>query len=360
MSPERLVRPEILALKAYPVPDAAGMVKLDAMENPYLVPEALRRELAEVLSRVPLNRYPDPRAARLRELLAHRMAVPQGMELILGNGSDELLQIVTAALARPGASVMYPSPTFVMYSMNATFYAMKAVPVPLREDFTFDAAAFMERMKEERPALVIIAYPNNPTGALYPEADVAQVIRAAPGLVVLDEAYHAFAGRSFMGRLGEFPNLVVLRTVSKLGLAGIRLGYLAGRPEWIGQFHKVRSPYNINVLTEAAAIFMLERLEVLEEQAARIKSEREVLGKALRAFPGVQVFPSEANFFLIRVPDAERTFDGLRRQGVLVRNLHPGIRDCLRVTVGTPEENRILLNAMREALGTSGPKKDEK
>lgn len=351
MSPDKLVRPEILALKAYPVPDAAGMVKLDAMENPYLLPEALRRELAEVLSRVPLNRYPDPRAARLRELLARKMAVPQGMQIILGNGSDELLQIVTAALARPGACVMYPSPTFVMYSMNAIFYAMKAVPVALREDFTFDAAAFIERMKAQPPALVIIAYPNNPTGALYPESDIAEVIRAAPGLVVLDEAYHAFAGKSFMGRLGEFQNLVVLRTVSKLGLAGIRLGYLAGRPEWIEQFHKVRSPYNINVLTEAAAIFMLERLEVLEEQAARIKSEREVLGKALRSLPGVQVFPSEANFFLVRVPDAERAYERLRGQGVLVKNLNgPALQNCLRVTVGSPEENRILLNAMREAL----------
>jgi histidinol-phosphate aminotransferase len=351
MTPEKLVRPEILQLKAYHVAESEGMVKLDAMENPYALPLALRKELAEVLSRVDLNRYPDPGAKKLREALARKMRVPQGMELLLGNGSDDLIQIVTLALAKPGAVMMYPSPTFVMYSMNATFSGMRAAPVLLREDYSFDAEAFIARMRAERPALVFIAYPNNPTGVLYSEEEVARVIAAAPGLVVLDEAYHVFAGKSFMPRLAEFPNMVVMRTVSKLGLAGIRLGYLAGRPQWIEQFNKVRQVYNVNVLTQAAAMFMLERLEVLEEQAARIRAERQKLGATFSGLKGITVFPSEANFFLIRVPDADRTFERLRGQGVLVRNLNsPALRDCLRVTVGTPDENRILLNALREAL----------
>jgi len=351
MKPEQLVRPEILALKAYHVPAADGMVKLDAMENPYPLPEKLRRELADVLSRVDLNRYPDPSGQALRALIARKMAVPAGMEILLGNGSDELLQIVTTALARPGAAIMYPTPTFVMYSMYATLTGARAVPVPLREDFTFDARAFIARMREENPALVFIAYPNNPTGVLYPEADLIEVLKACQGLVVVDEAYHAFARKTFMGRLAEFPNLAVLRTVSKLGLAGIRLGYLAGRPEWIAQFDKVRSPYNVNVLTQAAALFLLERLEVLEEQAARIRAERETLAKAVGALPGVKVFPSEANFLLVRVPDSDRADERLRKQGVLVKNLNgPTIKNCLRITVGTPDENRILLAALREAL----------
>jgi histidinol-phosphate aminotransferase len=351
MSIEKLVRPEIAALKAYHVADASGMVKLDAMENPYPLPEKLRRELGEVLSRVDLNRYPEPSAPKLRELLASKMAVPKGMELILGNGSDELLQIVMLALARPGAAVMFPSPAFVMYSLCAKFLGMKVVPVPVREDFSFDAAEFVARMKAEQPAIVFIAYPNNPTGVLYPEEDVTAVIRAAPGLVVVDEAYHVFAGKSFMGRLADFPNLMVLRTVSKLGLAGIRLGYLAGRPEWVEQFDKVRAPYNVNVLTQTAALFLLDRLEVLEEQAARIRADRRLLAAALAALPGVTVFPSEANVLLVRVPDADGAFEGLRRQGVLVKNLNmPAMRNCLRITVGTPDENRILLNALRESL----------
>ena len=351
MTPEKLVRPEILALKAYHVAPAEGMVKLDAMENPYPLPEKIRRELADVLSRVDLNRYPDPSAPRLRELIRRKMRVPAGMEVLLGNGSDDLIQIVTLALARPGAVMMYPGPTFVMYAMNATYFGLRAVDAGLREDFSFDREAFLRDMREQRPALVYIAYPNNPTGVLYPEEDVLQVIRECRGLVVLDEAYHVFAQKTFMPRLAEFPNLVVMRTVSKLGLAGIRLGYLAGRPEWLEQFNKVRQVYNVNVLTQAAAAFMLERLEVLEEQASRIREEREVLRKNLTALKGVTVFPSQANFFLIRVPDADRAFDALKRQGVLVRNLNsPKLKHCLRVTVGTPDENRILLNALREAL----------
>jgi histidinol-phosphate aminotransferase len=307
--------------------------------------------LAEVLSRVELNRYPDPSAPKLRELIRRKMGVPAGMEVLLGNGSDDLIQIITLSLARPGAVMMYPGPTFVMYAMNATFFGMRAVQAGLRDDFSLDLNGFLGAMRSHKPALVYIAYPNNPTGVLYPEQEVLQVIEASEGLVVLDEAYHAFARKTFMPRLAEFPNLVVMRTVSKLGLAGIRLGYLAGRPEWVEQFNKVRQVYNVNVLTQAAAAFMLERLEVLEEQASRIRLERDHLGKALTALKGVTVFPSQANFFLIRVPDAGRTFEALKRQGVLVRNLNsPALKNCLRVTVGTPDENRILLNALREAL----------
>jgi histidinol-phosphate aminotransferase len=351
VKPEDLVRSEILALKAYHVAPAQGMVKLDAMENPYVLPERLRRELAEALSRVDLNRYPDPAAPELRALIARKMGVPAGIEVLLGNGSDDLIQIVTLALAKPGAVMMYPGPTFVMYAMNATYFGLRAVPVALRDDFSLDAKAFIRAVQEHKPALVYLAYPNNPTGVLYPEEDVLAIIKACEGLVVLDEAYHAFAQKTFMPRLAEFPNLVVMRTVSKLGLAGIRLGYLAARPEWVEQFNKVRQVYNVNVLTQAAATFMLERLDVLEEQAERIRAERENLGRALSAFKAVTVFPSQANFFLIRVPDADRTFESLKRQGVLVRNLNsPALRNCLRVTVGTPDENRILVSALREAL----------
>jgi histidinol-phosphate aminotransferase len=350
MKPQDLVRPEILALKAYQVADAKGMVKLDAMENPYPLPEKIRRELGEALSRVDLNRYPDPSAPQLRALIARKMGVPAGMEVLLGNGSDDLIQIVTLAVAKPGAVMMYPGPTFVMYAMNATFFGMRAMPVGLRDDFSLDAAAFVKAVRQHKPAVVYLAYPNNPTGALYPEKDVLEIIRASEGLVVLDEAYHAFAQKTFMPRLADFPNLVVMRTVSKLGLAGIRLGYLAARPEWVEQFNKVRQVYNVNVLTQAAATFMLERLEVLEEQAAKIRAERSKLGEALKVLKGVTVFPSEANFFLVRVPDADRAFASLKGQGVLVKNLHPALAQCLRITVGTPDENRILLTALREAL----------
>jgi histidinol-phosphate aminotransferase len=323
-TPTELVRPEILALKAYHVADAEGMVKLDAMENPYAFPEDLRARLAERLARVELNRYPEPTGRLLRARLAEKMAVPAGMELLLGNGSDDLIQIVTLTLARPGAAVLFPEPTFAMYRANAVLSGMRPVGVPLREDLGFDAETFVARVRAEQPALVYLAYPNNPTGVLYDDAALLEVLRAAEGLVVLDEAYHAFARRSLMPRLAEFPNLVVMRTISKLGFAGIRLGYLAARPEWVREFNKVRQAYNVNALTQAVA-----------------------------RLPGVRVFPSEANFLLVRVPDAARSYEGLRRQGVLVRNFHgahPLLAQCLRITVGTPEENRILLRALKEVL----------
>jgi histidinol-phosphate aminotransferase len=332
------------------VAEAAGMVKLDAMENPYRLPEALQRQLAARLAGLALNRYPEPNSPRLCEVIRRKMAVPAGMEILLGNGSDELIQLLALALAREGATMMYPAPTFVVYSMSAMFSRMRVVAVPLREDFSLDADAFIAKMRAEEPALVFLAYPNNPTGALYAEADVVRIIEAAPGVVVLDEAYHVFAGKTFMGALPKYRNLIVMRTVSKLGLAGIRLGYLAARPEWVRELNKVRPPYNINVLTEAAATFMFEHLDVLEAQAADIRAERAKVQAGLTALRGVTVFPSAANFFLIRVPDAAKTYGRLRDQGVLVRSLHPGLANCLRITVGTPDENRILLNAMKEAL----------
>jgi len=329
------------------------MVKLDAMENPYRLPPEMRAELAAVLADAEINRYPEPTGRKLRELLAARMSVPSGMELLLGNGSDDLIQIVTLALAKPGAVVLYPDPTFVMYKMNAVLAGMIPVGVPTRADFSLDAKAFISAVREHNPALVFIAYPNNPTGALFDADDVAEIIRATEGVVVLDEAYHVFAQKSFMQRLGEFPNLVVMRTVSKLGLAGIRLGYLAARTEWVREFNKVRQAYNVSVLTQAAAAYVIGKLDVLEAQAKVIRSERATLLKGLVDLPGVTVYPSEANFFLTRVPDGPRCFESLKAQGVLVRNFHgahPALANCLRITVGTPDENRVLLSAMREAL----------
>jgi histidinol-phosphate aminotransferase len=278
------------------------------------------------------------------------MGIPDGLEVVLGNGSDEIIQIVSLALARPGAVVLAPEPSFVMYRMSALAAGMRYVGVPLASDFSLNAEALLEAIRVHRPALTWLAYPNNPTGNLFPASDVERIIRAAPGIVVVDEAYYAYADSSFLPRVLEFPNLIVVRTVSKIGLAGVRLGYAVAHPGWIAEIEKVRPPYNVNVLTQAAALFALERLDVLEEQAARIRADRALLGEAIAALPGTRVFPSEANFFLVRVKDADATYDALRRQGVLVRNLHPGLDNCLRINVGTPDENRILLTALREAL----------
>lgn len=353
--PESVIRDDVRAMTAYAVASADGLVKLDAMENPYGLPEPLHRDIAEAVAAADFNRYPDPTAPALVRRLRQVMGIGPEHGVLLGNGSDEIIHIIIQCVARPGAVVLAPRPSFVMFGRYAQFAGLRYVGVPLREDFDLDAGAFMEAMREHRPAVVFIAYPNNPSGNLFPEEVLARIVAAAPGLVVIDEAYHAFAGKSFMPRLGEFPNLVVMRTLSKLGLAGIRLGYAAGRPGWIGEFDKVRPPYNVNVLTQVVAERVLAHHNVLDAQARSISADRERLARELGALPHTRVFPSEANFLLVRVPDAPKVFEGMRRRGVLVKNLHGGmplLDHCIRITVGTPEENRRCIAAFSQALAS--------
>ncbi|NYI02972.1 histidinol-phosphate transaminase [Cupriavidus plantarum] len=355
---DRIIRDDVRAMGAYHVPDSHGLVKLDAMENPYRLPPALREELGKRLSEVALNRYPVPTSEALRAKLKSVMQVPAGMEVLLGNGSDELISIIAMAAAKPGAKVLAPVPGFVMYAMSAQFAGLEFVGVPLREDFSLDRARMLRKMAEEQPAIIYLAYPNNPTGNLFDAEDMEVIVRAANGdvcnsLVVVDEAYQPFAQDSWMPRLADFDNLLVMRTVSKLGLAGIRLGYMAGAPAWIEQFDKVRPPYNINVLTEATALFALEHVDVLDEQAAQLREQRSALAAQLAVQPGVTVFPSDANFLLIRVPNAAQTFERLVSRKVLIKNvskMHALLANCLRVTVSTPEENAQFMEAFVASL----------
>lgn len=351
--PAAWIREEILELNAYHVAPAAGMIKLDAMENPYALPEELAAELGELTRRTALNRYPDPTSPALRAQLRAAFGIGEDYGLLLGNGSDEIITMVTRALARPGAVMLALEPSFAMYRMNAIHAGMRYVGVPLNADFSLDIERTLAAVREHRPALIFIAWPNNPTGNLYAEHDVEAILDAAPGFVVVDEAYHAFAGRSFMDRLARHPNLMVLRTVSKLGLAGIRLGYAAARPEWIVEFDKLRPPYNVNVLTQAVALRVLQRLDVLDAQAAHIRADREVLARALGGLPGLRLYPSDANFILVRVPNADALYAALGARGVLVRNLHGShalLDNCLRFTVGTPDENERLIGALQANL----------
>ncbi len=352
-TPQDLLRPDILAMSSYHVPPAAGLVKLDAMENPYALPEALKRALAERLAAVAINRYPAPSYMRLKQLIREKLGVPAGAEVLVGNGSDELIAMISVATAKPGATVVAPAPSFVMYDLSTRFAGSRFVPVPLAADLSLDLDAMLAAIAEHRPAVVWLAYPNNPTGNCFERADVERILAAAPGLVVLDEAYQPFALDSWMDDLARHEHLVVMRTVSKLGLAGIRIGYMAASPRWIAEFDKVRPPYNVSVLDEAAAELALEHLDVLQAQCARIRDDREGLRAALDAIPGVAAFPSRANFVLVRVAGASAVAAGMRERGVLIKDvsrMHPLLADCLRLTVGTPDENAAMLAALRGAL----------
>lgn len=352
-NPEELIRDELRELTPYHVADAAGMVKLDAMENPYRLPEHVRERIGCLAAEAEVNRYPDPAASRLKGRLRTVLQIPAEAELVLGNGSDEIIQMLMLAFGRPGAIVLGVEPSFVMFRLVAAFCGLRYVGVPLCSDFSLDTDRVLGVIRRDDPALIFIAYPNNPTGNLFDRASIEKIIEAAPGAVVIDEAYNAFAERSFMDALGRWSNLLVMRTLSKSGLAGLRLGLLAGSPAWLRHIEKVRLPYNVGMLTQLVAEEVLEHDAFLLEQAAAIRSERGRLREALDTFPGVEVFPSNANFILFRTAGAQQVFDRLKSRRVLIKNLHgsnPALENCLRVTVGTPAENDLFLDALRHSL----------
>ncbi|WP_017777221.1 histidinol-phosphate transaminase [Paraburkholderia kururiensis] len=353
-TPQDIIRRDVLAMTSYPVPDASGFVKLDAMENPFALPEALAAKLGEHLAAVALNRYPAPRPEALIAKIKRTMNIPAECDVLLGNGSDEIISIISTACAKPGAKILAPVPGFVMYQVSAKLANVEFVGVPLKADFTLDVDAMLAAIAEHQPAVVWLAYPNNPTGTLFDDGEMERIIAAATkSLVVIDEAYQPFAQHSWMPRAAAFDNVVVMRTVSKLGLAGIRLGYLAGLPAWLNEFDKVRPPYNVNVLTQAAADFLLDHVDVLDAQAAQLRDERTKLAAAVAQLPGAEVFPSAGNFLLVRVPDAAATFETLLTARVLIKNvskMHPLLANCVRLTVGSPDENAQLLAALKLIL----------
>jgi histidinol-phosphate aminotransferase len=350
------IRQDVKSMHAYAIQDSTGLIKLDAMENPFALPPDLQKALGERLARAPINRYPHGPAVKLAEALAKHVHLPAGCQLIVGNGSDELIDILSVACDVPGATVLAPLPGFVMYEMSAKLRGLQFVGVPLTTDFELDEAAMLAAIERHRPAITYLAYPNNPTANLWDDAVIDRIVAAIgaqQGLVVFDEAYQPFASRTWMQRMAAHEHVLVLRTLSKFGLAGARIGYLCGHAALIAEIDKVRPPYNVSVLNAECALFALEHAGEYARQAALLKSERARLQVALRGIAGVQAYPSEANMVLVRVPDSKRAFEGLKARGVLVKHiagLHPLLANCLRLTVGAPEENDAMIRALKESL----------
>ncbi|MCP3868035.1 MAG: histidinol-phosphate transaminase [Gammaproteobacteria bacterium] len=353
---KKWVRPDICGLSSYKVQEATGLIKLDAMENPYIWPETLRDDWFTRLRNLDVNRYPHPQAPGVKLALRRVMGIPEDAQLVLGNGSDELIQMIAITLGGPGRTILSVEPSFVMYQMIATFLGLNYVGVPLcPKTFDLDPGRLLAAIEEHQPAVIFLAYPNNPTGNLFDEAVMLQIIEAAPGVVVVDEAYAPFTDASFMSRLLQNEKLLVMRTLSKMGLAGLRLGLLAGPAGWMAEVEKTRLPYNINVMTQMSVEFALNHHEVFEEQTSAIRASRERLLEALAARDGIEPFPSDANFILLRLSkgNAEQVHEGLRSKGVLVKSMHgshPLLADCLRVTVGNPGENDAFLSALDSVL----------
>jgi len=349
----RVLRQDVQSMHAYAVQPSTGMVKVDTMENPFRLPASLRKALGERLAEVALNRYPAERGDVLRAALARHAQMPEGCDIMLGNGSDELISLLALACDLPGATVLAPLPGFVMYAMSAHLQGLKFVGVPTTANFELDLPAMLAAVRAHKPSLVYLAYPNNPTANLWDDTAIDEIIAAAPGLVVMDEAYQPFAARDSLVRLQRHPHVLLMRTMSKFGLAGVRIGYLIGRRELIAELDKLRPPFNISVLNCEAALFALEHADEYARQAAIIRAERARLQTAIAVLPGAHPYPSEANMILVRVPDAKRTFAGMKQRGVLVKNvegLHPLLANCLRITVGTPQENQQMIDALKASL----------
>ncbi|MBG9389720.1 histidinol-phosphate transaminase [Caenimonas aquaedulcis] len=346
-------REDVQSMHAYAIQPSAGLIKLDAMENPHRLPASLQAQLGARLGALALNRYPADGINDLRAALAKHARMPEGFDIVLGNGSDELISLIAMACDVPGACILAPLPGFVMYGMSAQLQGLKFVGVPLTADFELDEAAMLGAIAAHRPTIIYIAYPNNPTANLWDDAVIEKIVEAAPGLVVIDEAYQPFASRSYIDRVAKHGHVLLMRTMSKFGLAGVRIGYLIGPKAVVEQVDKVRPPYNISVLNAEAALFALEHADVFDAQARELREQREVLQRALRAMPGVKAWPSDANMILVRVPDAQKAFDGMKSRGVLVKNvskMHPLLANCLRLTVGTADENTRMLSALEASL----------
>ncbi|WP_019429783.1 histidinol-phosphate transaminase [Limnohabitans sp. Rim47] len=350
------IRQDVQSMHAYAIQDSVGMVKLDAMENPHRLPADLQKALGERLGALSLNRYPDGRVNDLRHALAQHASMPEGFDIMLGNGSDELISLLALACDVPGAAILAPLPGFVMYAMSAQLQGLAFHGVPLTADFELDETAMLAAIAEHKPSIVYLAYPNNPTGNLWNDDVIEKIVLAQGaqgGLVVMDEAYQPFASRSYIDRITGHSHVLLMRTLSKFGLAGVRLGYMVGPKALVAEVDKVRPPYNISVLNCECALFALEHAEVFAAQAKDLREQRARLQRELAALPGVSPFPSEANMILARVPDAAKTFEGLKAHGVLIKNvskMHPLLANCLRLTVGTAAENDQLLAALKASL----------
>ena len=348
----RLVRPNINSLSAYQAKEILCRVKLDANESPY----GLSREVLAILgsgkgwdlfSRV--NRYPDPEAGSLKKVIAGNLKV-RPENLLQGNGSDELIYYLITTFGGP---VMFPTPTFSMYGIIAQAIGEERVGVPLDEEFDLDMKRMLREMRQKKPKLVFLSTPNNPTGNCFSSDRILKMIEAGSSysIVVVDEAYQPFASeKGFIPLLKDYENLLIMRTLSKIGLAGLRAGFLIGDRKIINEVNKVRLPFNLNSLSQAIAEEVMRRGDVLKQNIKSVVSGRGKLFSELSKIGGVKPYPSEANFILFRVADPDIIYEGLLNKGVLVRNMKGVVDGCLRVTVGTPGENRIFIGALKRVV----------
>jgi histidinol-phosphate aminotransferase len=344
-----LVRPSVRKLAAYHVDETRVRIKLDAMENPFPMPAVVRREIAKIAGSTPINLYPDPSGKELKKAIS-RFWNMKTEQMILGNGSDELIQAIILAFGGP---VLIPVPTFAMYDITSRALGQVVVTVPLDENFDLDADELLKMARTSKAKVIFLACPNNPTGNRFSERAVKKILDTANAAVVIDEAYFSFSGTTFLPQLAKYPNMILLRTLSKIGFAGLRIGVLVASKQIVDELNKIRLPYNINSMSQAVATAALKHRKVLEAQISLLISERKKLYNNLSRLEGVVAYQSETNFILFRTAvDATTIHRKLKQAGILIKNMSKAgpLRNCLRVTIGTPEENREFLKNLKSIV----------
>ena len=355
MNIRQFLRPDLSNLNPYHVEQPPHRIKLDANESPFDLPPELREAIANEMKNLQFQRYPDANSDELRTKLSEFLGVDKG-QIVVGNGSDELIGYFVLAFGRTDACVSFPTPTFAMYHILARIAGLKAVGLPLDEHFNLNDDSWQSHLDANRLNLAFISYPNNPTSNTFSAEVIRKTLSRSDALVVLDEAYYEFSGKTFFDELNRHPNLVIARTFSKAyGLAGLRIGYLIAHPEIINEINKVRLPYNLNRFSQMAAMLLLKQ-HVRQAQKSQfslqiqsILKERDRVYAALQVLDGIYPFPTDANFILFRTEShADNWFQHLLDCGILVRNLsRPGpLQNCLRVTIGTPSANTRFLEAL--------------
>ncbi len=350
-----IISKEIFEQSGYIAPEQKGAIKMDANENPFTLQEPLKKRLWEEMGKVNLNRYPEAGAPELRDRFARYYGVNKDM-IMLGNGSDELIQTLCLTLQGKVKGVLVPTPTFVMYKIIAVNTGNKVLEVRLEENFDLDIEAILDKIKATFPALIFLSRPNSPTGNLFNRDKIETLIKKTSGVVVIDEAYADFSGGTLLPLLKKYDNLVFLNTLSKLGLASMRLGFLIGQKDIIAQLDKVRLPYNVNCLSQIAANFFLDNQDEFSRQVLQIVKNREELYLRLKEIVGIKPYPSSANFIFFSCSfDADRIYNRLAADGIIIKNLNTQLtRNCMRVTVGNPEENKAFLKSLTSAVSELG------
>jgi len=350
---EQWLRSDIKNIDAYHVPVSKDMIKLDAMESPFGVPEDLKVEFLKCIEQSEVNRYPEADPSPLKGTLRSLMDIPDEFGILLGNGSDELIQLLALACSKDDL-IMSFEPSFVMYELVSKYVNLEYFGVQLDSNFDINLSDALLIIEREKPKIIFIAYPNNPTGNCFDYDAIIEIIESTNSMVILDEAYYAFSDKSFLSEISNFPNLLVLRTISKIGFAGLRLGLLIGDQETIAQLNKLRLPYNINALTQTSANFLLQDKQRIINNAQIIIEERRRLAHELSLFSKFKVYPSQTNFILVHSEDAHSLHTALKENGILIKGFPKGskLSDFIRISVSEPVENNILIDAIRNYYGS--------